>query len=309
VTFDRKLLLLALSRAAFLRPRERYRLARRWLDVRNLETTSLADIRDLLGRGVRDGSWQPATWTSQAWDDLEAIEAGRLHACFVGEGDYPRLLELKLADPPVVLFWRGTVPAWSRPMVAVVGTRRPTGRGRIAAVQTGKELAELRVPVISGLARGIDRNAHQGCLEGGGTAIAVLGSGIDRVYPTSNLVLARQILEARGCLLSEYPPGVGVFKHHFPARNRIISGLSHTVVVIQAPARSGALITADYALEQGVDLVVHTAGLRGPEGAGTRELADAGAPAIRTASELLAQPIAGDATERQTVGVAGGDAG
>jgi DNA processing protein len=218
---------------------------------------------------------------------LTAIDRGELNASFVEQAGYPSILELKLADAPVVVFWKGREPDWGAPMVAVVGTRKPTGRAREAAVRTGAEIADLGIPVVSGLARGIDRNAHQGCLRAGGTAIAVLGCGIDRIYPPSNLVLARRILESGGCLLSEYPPGIQASRHHFPARNRIISALCRTVVVIQAPARSGALITADHALDQGADLVVHRDGLWGPQGAGTRDLAESGAPVIDTATALV----------------------
>jgi DNA processing protein len=329
--FRDRLFLLALNRAAFLRPRERFFLARKWRGVTDLERSGVATVRQLLGRGVREQTWRPEEWISSAREDLAAIEDGRLKAWFVGQRGYPRILELKLGDPPVVLYWKGTCPAWGAAMVGVVGTRRPTGRARKAAVELGQGLAELGVQVVSGLARGIDRNTHQGVVQGVfgsvrrsvrrsvhgsdrsilrwdgsgpgvggapsagldtglGAAIAVLGSGIDRIYPNSNRVLARRILQNDGCILSEFPPGVGVFRHHFPARNRIISGLSQTLVVVQAPAKSGALITADYALEQGTDLVVHREGLRGPEGEGTRELVESGAPIIQGVGDLF--PVA-----------------
>jgi predicted Rossmann fold nucleotide-binding protein DprA/Smf involved in DNA uptake len=116
----------------------------------------------------------------------------------------------------------------------------------------------------------------------------VLGNGIDQVFPGSSVPLGRRILSGGGCLLSEYPPGEPARPYHFPGRNRIISGLSRAVVVVQAPEGSGALITADYALEQGRELLVHADGLEGPAGAGTRKLADEGAAAVRGATEVLA---------------------
>ncbi len=131
---------------------------------------------------------------------------------------------------------------------------------------------------MSGLARGIDREAHEGCVEAGGRSVAVLGNGIDLVYPASSRPTAMALLARGGAILSEYPPGVPPLQYHFPARNRIISGLCRAVVVVQAPERSGALITAEYALDQGRDLWVHAAGLQGSAGAGTRRLADSGAP-------------------------------
>ena len=151
----------------------------------------------------------------------------------------------------------------------------------VAAERTARGIAEAGHTVISGLARGIDAAAHRGALISTSPDTvatgAVLGCGIDRVYPAGNRLLAERILSAGGFILSEYSPGVGPAKYHFPARNRIISGMSRGVVVIQAPAKSGALITADYALDQGRDLFVHADGIAGAEGAGTRELAEDGA--------------------------------
>jgi len=149
------------------------------------------------------------------------------------------------------------------------------------------ELACEGVGTVSGLAHGIDSEAHAGCIAARGYTIAVLGSGIDIVSPSSSWATARNLLEGGGTILSEYPPGTPPLKHHFPARNRIISGLSRSVVVVQAPERSGALITAEYALEQGRDLYVHAAGIVGSAGDGTRSLADAGAPVVAGCAELL----------------------
>jgi predicted Rossmann fold nucleotide-binding protein DprA/Smf involved in DNA uptake len=144
------------------------------------------------------------------------------------------------------------------------------------------------VGTVSGLARGIDAEAHRGCLAEGGRTAGVLGNGVDQVFPGSSAPLGRRILAGGGCILSEYPPGEPPRPFHFPGRNRIISGLSRAVVVVQAPEGSGALITADYALEQGRELMVHADGLEGPAGAGTRALAAEGAQAVRGAAEVLA---------------------
>ncbi len=141
--------------------------------------------------------------------------------------------------------------------------------------------------MVSGLARGIDRESHEGCEEAGCASVAVLGNGIDLVYPSSSRAAAMALLARGGAIVSEYPPGVPPLKWHFPARNRIISGLCRGVVVVQAPARSGALFTAEYALDQGRDLWVHAAGMAGTAGDGTRELARSGARVIRDATEIL----------------------
>jgi DNA processing protein len=149
-------------------------------------------------------------------------------------------------------------------------------------------LAHLGVGTVSGLARGIDTQAHRGSLQGRGRTAAVLGNGIDRLFPASSAPVGRRILEAGGCVMSELPPGEPPRPYHFPGRNRIISGLARTVVVIQAPSGSGALITADYALEQGRELAVHEAGLAGQAAEGSRGLAEDGAAVVSAAADILA---------------------
>jgi DNA processing protein len=168
-----------------------------------------------------------------------------------------------------------------------VGTRVPTEAAKQAAFALGRDLAAAGVVVVSGLARGIDGQAHRGAVEAGLT-VAVLGNGIDTVCPGGHEGLARKILATGGALVSEYGPGEPAFGYRFVERNRIISGLARSVVVVQAPARSGALITADFALDQGRDVVVHEAGLEGDRGAGTRALAVQGAPVVKTVADVLA---------------------
>jgi len=159
-----------------------------------------------------------------------------------GSPSYPPLLH-ELSDPPLLLYYRGVLPD-RKPMVAVVGTRNPSGSGRTQAYRLGFELGTAGIPVVSGLARGIDSMAHRGNLEGKGKTVAVLGNGLDSVYPVSNRGLALRVLDTGGCLVSEYPPGVPPYKWHFPARNRIIAVLGRATIVVEAPEHSGALITA-----------------------------------------------------------------
>ena len=162
--------------------------------------------------------------------------------------DYPSQLK-QIADPPLVLYVRGNVKLLSQPGVAVVGTRRPSAYGSQVAVRLARELAERQLVVTSGLARGIDSSAHRGALEARGKTVAVLGSGIDVIYPRENKKLAEEIVSA-GTLASEFPPGTSPAPENFPIRNRIISGLSLGVVVVEAAEYSGSLITARLALEQ-----------------------------------------------------------
>ena len=173
-------------------------------------------------------------------------------------------------------------------MAAVVGTRKPSGRAAAQAYGIARDLGRAGVPVVSGLALGIDALAHRGNLEGGGATAAVLGSGLDRIYPSSNRPLARRILETGGVLLSEYPPGTEPQKWRFPARNRIIAGLARGALIVEAPASSGALITAQFALEQGRDLWVGSSGASGAAlGEGTMRLVREGARAVSSAGEIL----------------------
>jgi DNA processing protein len=168
-------------------------------------------------------------------------------------------------------------------MAAMVGTRRPRGAALRAAFEIGRDLGRLGVSVVSGLALGIDAASHRGNLEGGAGTYAVLGSGADEIYPASNRPLARRILETGGGILSEYPPGTAPRKWHFPARNRIISALARGTLIVEAPAKSGALITARFALEQGRDLWVAAAGLASE---GAARLAEDGAGIVYSAADI-----------------------
>ncbi|MDE2996409.1 MAG: DNA-processing protein DprA [Bacteroidota bacterium] len=165
---------------------------------------------------------------------------------------YPFLLR-QIADPPPLLWRRGVGLSEGAPAVAIVGSRRCTARGRRRAHQWAYELASMGVTVVSGMARGIDAAAHRGALDAGGLTVAVLGTGVDVVYPEVYVDLAREIGQC-GVLMAEHPPGTSARPHHFPRRNRIISGLSHAVIVVEADIKSGALHTARSAADQARDV-------------------------------------------------------
>lgn len=166
-----------------------------------------------------------------------------------GAPGYPNLLA-HIVDPPIALWSRGILASAAAPAIAIVGSRRPSPVGLATAARLAGGLAKAGLVVVSGLARGIDAAAHQAALKAGGRSVAVLGSGLDRVYPSEHQSLA-EALAVSGCLLSELPPGTPPRPRHFPLRNRIISGLSLAVVVVEAAEKSGSLITARTALEQG----------------------------------------------------------
>ena len=191
-------------------------------------------------------------------------------------------------DPPPQLYVRGAgeLELLGRPAVAVVGARACSSYGRSVTRSLARELAAAGLVVVSGMARGIDGEAHRGALEGGGPTIAVLGCGIDRDYPAAHAELARRICD-EGLVVSEYEPGVEPAPWRFPARNRIIAGLCQATVVVEARERSGALITADFALEEGRDVLAVPGEITSSLSAGTNALLKLGAAPVTCAADVL----------------------
>jgi DNA processing protein len=191
-------------------------------------------------------------------------------------------------DPPPGLFVRGAAAneELQRPAVAIVGARACSDYGAHVARSLARELAGAGVVVMSGLARGVDSWAHRGCLEAGGVTIAVLGCGIDRDYPRAHASLAREISD-RGLIVSEYPPGVAPAPWRFPARNRIVAGLSVATVVVEARERSGALITADLALEEGREVLAVPGEITSALSKGANALLRLGATPVTSADDVL----------------------
>ena len=210
-----------------------------------------------------------------------------LHIVTISDAIYPNRLR-NIFDPPCLLYVRGRLPAFDdEAAVAVVGTRDCTPYGVSCAEKLGFGLAAGGALVVSGLARGIDSAALRGALRGGGTVTAVLGNGLDVVYPRENRYLYEDIA-ASGALLSEYPPGTPPEGRHFPVRNRIMSGLSLATLVVEAPERSGALITAGTALEQGRDVFAVPGPIDAPASVGCNRLIRDGAGLVTDAWDILA---------------------
>jgi DNA processing protein len=284
---DRGLLDLMIARLPGLTVLERGKLCRKFNREGELSTLSKGDIEQLLDRPIRR-PWAMEQVRIQAEKDAVAARLRGIRWVSLVSPAYPPLLR-EMYDPPAALFFRGRLPDPEKPMAAVVGTRRPSGRALAQAFDIARDLGRQGIVVVSGLALGIDAMAHRGSLDAAGApTVAVLGSGADQVYPAANRAVARRILESGGTILSEYPPGTPPRKWYFPARNRIISALARGVLVVEAPANSGALITARFALEQNRDLWVASAGtLPFPGGAGTVRLAEEGAKIIHAASDIL----------------------
>lgn len=306
--------------------------------VRGIGAVRLAQL--IAGCGSVEAAWHaPIHQLQQAGLDRRALEnllttrqtidlaaewervqrAGVQVVTWSDEDDYPANLRHVDNPPPVLYIWGEIRPAdvWS---VAIVGTRRASTYGREVAFQLAKQLAQHGVTVVSGLALGIDTVAHKSALDVGGRSIAVLGSGVDQIYPPENRGLARA-MSGQGAIISEYALGVRPDAGNFPPRNRIISGLSKGVIIVEAGKRSGALITARFAVDQGREVFAVPGSILHPGSAGCNELIQNGATPLLSVDDVLeqlniarvphfheaAQTVATDPGEAQLLALLSGD--
>lgn len=224
-----------------------------------------------------------------------------LHCLTFDDPLYPRLLR-EIPKPPPLLFVRGDPTCLSLPQVAVVGSRNPTAGGSENAERFARYLAECGFAITSGLALGIDAAAHQGALNAGGKTIAVMGTGIDLIYPSRHRGLAQAILHSGGALVSEFPLGVNSQAANFPQRNRIISGLSGGTLVVEAAVQSGSLITASYALQHDREVFAIPGSIHNPLARGCHQLIRQGATLVETAQDIVDQLAGLISYKRQEVG-------
>ncbi len=236
---------------------------------------------------------EPAAFAEQLQVTLAWLEAGENHQVVtLGDPGYPPAL-LDIEDPPSMLYMLGTPDVRAQaaiknraPCLAVVGSRNPTPQGESNARQFAKVFGAADLCVVSGLALGIDGAAHDGALLGGGTTIAVVGTGLDRVYPKKHLELAHRIA-AQGLIISEFPLGMPPLTPNFPKRNRIISGLAQGTLVVEAALKSGSLITARLAAEQGKDVFAIPGSIHSPQSRGCHALIKQGAKLVESAQDVL----------------------
>ncbi len=278
-------LTVALATLDFLTLREKFTLLNSLSSLEDLCSLSPESISAVSGRDTRMPSSRAFKMPVWNGDDclrltvsgLKTMEALGVKAVFYGDPGYPPMLS-EISDPPFALFYRGSLDCLEAPSVSLVGTRRITPDGRRAARDFAFDAASCGVCVVSGLAAGVDGEAHRGALDAfyaglsaaqknpqlkkDGDCVltaAVLAAGIDNIYPSFHKKIAAQIIQGGGCLLSEYPPGLPAEKWRFVRRNRIVAGLTPATIVIQAPPGSGAMITADFALGYGRDVFFHKA--------------------------------------------------
>ncbi len=217
----------------------------------------------------------------------QCVDLG-IHICTFNDGAYPSRLK-NIADPPMVLYYVGHLPDLDgTPVIAAVGTRKASPYGMNVAKRIGGQLARCGAIVVTGMAEGIDGAAAAGALTAGGTVVGVLGCGVDVVYPACNRGLFADV-ERRGCLMSEFSPGTEPFKWNFPRRNRIMSGLSNGVLVVEAPEKSGALITARQAADQGRDVFVVPGNVDVPTCIGSNALMREGAIPVRNGWDVVSE--------------------
>ena len=219
--------------------------------------------------------------------DLRWLEASGCTLLASTDPAYPELLR-RSPDAPAVLYVRGNAQALLEPQIAMVGSRNPTAGGRATAREFATTFARLGLTITSGLALGIDSACHEGALAGGGMTVAVLGCGLDRVYPKENSALAERVA-ASGAVISEFPPGTAALREHFPQRNRIIAGLAHGTVVVEAARRSGSLITARLAGAAGREVFALPGSIHNPLARGCHELIRQGAKLVECVEDVLAE--------------------
>ena len=256
-------------------------------DLKNLWD---AEINELINAGLEENiAHEFLVWRESAPLEkiMENLYKENINTISISEPGYPELLK-EIADPPHTLFVRGQIPA-SCTAVGVVGTRKLTAYGKLACQEIVGPLAEQNIIIVSGLAFGIDAVAHQTTLDHKGKTIAVLGGGVDKktVAPTAHQFLAEQIIEQGGAIISEYPPGFAPTNYTFPARNRIIAGLSLGTLVIEAPETSGALITAKCALDYNREVFAVPHPITSPTGAGPNNLIKMGAKLVTSAADII----------------------
>lgn len=248
------------------------------------ELRAVAGIGDKVSRVLADRAAVEAAGR-RAERELQAVAARKLVLLCPDDIRYPDLL-CTIADPPVLLYCRGDLSCLARPAVAMVGSRAATAYGRRICFELARELAARGICVVSGMALGIDGQAHAGALAGGGTTVGVLGCGADVVYPPQHGELYREVA-GRGLLLTEYPLGSKPEGFRFPERNRIISGLALGVVVVEATLKSGSLLTAHFALEQGREVFAVPGRIDSTKSQGAHRLLQQGAKLVHSVDDIL----------------------
>jgi DNA processing protein len=277
--------LLALNRMNRVGPMTVAKLLKRWPNLQEMFELPFAGLVEAglpneLAHAITTFDW------CSVEADFQWESAANNHLITWADPEYPSLLR-EIDASPMVLYARGDLACFMQPTIAMVGTRKPSVTGGETAHYFARELSRRGISIASGLALGIDASVHQGCLDGGGRTIAVMGTGVDVIYPYRHRQLAENIIHHGGLLLSEFPLKTSPIAGHFPRRNRIISGLSLITLVVEAAIKSGSLITARLAMEQNRDVMAIPGSIHNPQARGCHHLLQQGAKLVMSIEDVL----------------------
>lgn len=278
---------ISLNMTPFVGPRASAKLLQRFGSAENVFHATRSELESLRLRAEAIESIQNKEFYEKAEEELENIKAMGGDVLVLDDGSYPFLLR-EISDPPITLYVMGDWQScFDAPCVGVVGSRRCSTYGENASLMLSRDLAKEGVCIVSGLARGIDSAAHRGAIEAGGKTIAVLGTGLDTVYPKENTKLVDEILASGGAIVTQFPLGTPPLKENFPYRNRVISGLSLGVLVVEASERSGSLITARLAAEQNREVFAVPGNITSKNSFGTNFLIKSGAKMVQQWKDVI----------------------
>ncbi len=283
-----RLLLIALNMIPQIGPNRSMQIAEKFSSLSDLYEATNEDLLQI--KGINNQLSSNIMRHIKKFDPNSEIKKAQLTGASlitIIDKDYPSILK-HIYDPPPVLYVMGDISTLKHDGLAIVGTRKATSYGKSIAEEFARELASIQINVISGMARGVDTYAHIGAVDAGGPTTAVFGCGIDVVYPPENLGLMKQIVDC-GCVVSSFPLGTKPFAANFPARNRIISGLSLGTLVVEAAEKSGSLITADFSMEQGREVLAIPGNIKSPYSRGTNKLIKQGAALVDTVDDILVE--------------------
>ena len=266
---------------------KKQKLLKHFKDIEKIYNATKEELMQIEGIGEKTSEIILSTSIKQNVDKhIEYMEKHSIDIVSIQDAEYPEILK-EIYDAPISLYVRGNKNILNELSVAIIGCRECTEYGRNITKNLSYNIAKNKINIVSGLAKGIDGIAHQGALFAGGKTIAVLGNGLDTIYPKENEHLAIEILQKGGAIISEYPLGTKPEKQNFPERNRIVSGMSKGIIVVEAKEKSGTLITVDFALEQGRDVFVVPGNINSEASIGTNDLIKQGAKLITSYKDVI----------------------